>query len=125
LNKPSVKDDLASRKGNSTIMCSYHDLTGGLKWLSPELQGIYVQCQQHGDVVMLAGLATGPTDNYELESFRLTTKKDEESHNLIAFNTGFPGQLSRIFNPFLTPIKHHLLPMPGAPSQLSGAEINK
>lgn len=120
-----IKSDLVANKGATLIIASYHDLNGGLDWISPDTDHIFDQCSRYGDIIELVGVATCQKDNFDLENFRLRKRSNPSAPPLIAINTGVEGRLSRILNPFLNPIKHNLLPRAAAFSQLSLAEINR
>lgn len=118
-----IKSDIYAKKGNSTIISSYHDLSGRMKWSSTDVQLKYHTARQSGDIVKLIGFANSLSDNYELEYFR-TSMTSTFSTPLLAINAGQNGQLSRVLNTFLSPTTHPLLPVAAAPGQLSAAEIN-
>lgn len=118
-----IRSSLASKKGKSRIIASYHDLAGNLKWSSGETMRLYHSGRSYGDVIKIVGFATSLAENYELEYFRSSVNASF-GHPFLAMNAGQVGQLSRILNPFFTPTTHPLLPMAAAPGQLSAAEIN-
>lgn len=124
----SLLDSVVSAAGFSRIIASHHDPTSKLSWSNGSWIPIYHKARQYGSIVKLIGMASSVQDNISLENFRASLSKqspDEERVPLIALNMGPSGQLSRILNPFLTPVSHTLLPTKAAPGQLSAAEINR
>ncbi|KAF3916715.1 hypothetical protein ABW20_dc0106500 [Dactylellina cionopaga] len=122
-NDDEIRSDLANRKGNTKMIVSYHDHSGRFKWTGSEIHRRYHEARRHADIVKFVGFANSLSDNYDLEHFRSSVTASY-NHPLITLNAGQIGQLSRLFNTFLTTATHPLLPIAGAPGQLSAAEIN-
>ncbi|KAF3160463.1 hypothetical protein TWF788_003146 [Orbilia oligospora] len=122
-NDEEIRSDLATRKGNTKMIVSYHDHSGRFKWTGSEIHRRYHEARRHADIVKFVGFANSLSDNYDLEHFRSSVEASY-NHPLITLNAGQVGQLSRLFNTFLTTATHPLLPIAGAPGQLSAAEIN-
>ncbi|EWC44775.1 hypothetical protein DRE_06413 [Drechslerella stenobrocha 248] len=122
-NDEEIRSDLANRKGNTKMIVSYHDHSGRFKWTGGEIHRRYHEARRHADIVKFVGFANSLSDNYDLEHFRSSVTASY-NHPLITLNAGQVGQLSRLFNTCLTTATHPLLPIAGAPGQLSAAEIN-
>lgn len=101
----------------SSIIASHHDPAGTHPWSSPFWLERYQLAAELGNIVKLVGVARTLDDNLALEQFRLGKEK------LIAINMGGPGALSRMLNPFLTPVAHGSMAR-AAPGQLTLREIN-
>ncbi|GMM28959.1 pentafunctional protein [Martiniozyma asiatica (nom. inval.)] len=115
-------DTLSSNRRFTKIIGSHHDFSGKFKWDHSEWENKYqFALANNVDIIKFVGTATEFNDNFELEQFR----KTHTSKPLVAINMGRIGQLSRIINPFLTPITHPLLTTCAAPGQLSIKEINE
>ncbi|ORX51180.1 Pentafunctional AroM protein, partial [Hesseltinella vesiculosa] len=117
---PEVIDCLASSKGESQLIASWHDLKRQTPWDGKAIQVKYEMADRYGDIIKLVGTAKSLQDNMALESFRAAKTGNKP---LIAINMGAPGQLSRVVNDCFTPITHAALPQKAAPGQLSLAEI--
>ena len=113
---------ITRRKGAAKIIASHH-APKGLSWKDGSWIPHYNRALQHGDIIKLVGSAHRLEDNDELEGFRSWATKCHPSKPLIAINMGALGKLSRIRNPFFTPVSHPSLPFKAAPGQLSAAEI--
>ncbi|KAH9026836.1 Pentafunctional AroM protein [Lactarius pseudohatsudake] len=109
--------DLIARKGHSSILASWHDWSGNLKWDSSGLAKAY------GDVVKIVGKANSLDDNLALQRFVKRASSAVDAKPIIAINMGVDGQLSRVLNHTFTPVTHPLLPSKAAPGQLSFVEI--
>ncbi|KAF8470707.1 type I 3-dehydroquinase-domain-containing protein [Kalaharituber pfeilii] len=127
----TVRSNLFHRRGSTKVISSHCSTAGSkLDWLSADAQRIYHSARMHGDIVRMMGFAEKTTDNYELEYFRAGISKPrdnvdgnaESPPQLIVFNTGREGQLSKVLNQFMTPVTHAMLPM-SMPGQLTVAEI--
>lgn len=115
-------DTLASRRKFTKIIGSHHDPSGSHKWDDPDWVSKYeLALQVDVDVVKFVGFAESMQDNFALEEFR----SKHASKPLVAINMGANGQLSRVLNPFLTPVTHEMLPNSAAPGQLSIKQINE
>ncbi|KAG6336226.1 hypothetical protein ID866_2877 [Astraeus odoratus] len=117
-----LAQDLVASKGPSRIIASFHDWTGSVRWDSATMVVQYGAAAQIGDIVKLVGKANNISDNFALQAF--AAKMAHNSKPLIAINMGAAGQLSRVLNTTLTPVKHPLLPTTAAPGQLTLAEIH-
>lgn len=112
---------LVSKKKFTKVIGSHHDFSGDFKWDNAEWENKYqFGVNSDVDIIKFVGTALEFEDNFALEEFR----KSHISKPLIAINMRRLGQLSRIVNPLLTPVTHHLLPNSAAPGQLSIAQIN-
>lgn len=118
----AILDRVTSAKGHSKIIASHHDVAGNLRWSNASWVSKFNSALKYGDVIKLIGQATKLQDNFDLEKFREWAATHDT--RLIALNMGDKGKLSRILNPFLTPVTHEALPFKAAPGQLSVAEIN-
>lgn len=118
----ALLDKVTSVKGYSKIIASHHDVPGNLRWSNASWISKFNSALKYGDVIKLIGQATKLQDNFELEKFREWAATHDT--RLIALNMGDKGKLSRILNPFLTPVTHESLPFKAAPGQLSVAEIH-
>lgn len=120
----SILQEVTESKGFSKIIASNHDPKGKLSWSNGSWMPYYNRALQYGDVIKLIGVAKTLEDNFALEKFRseMTAAHDTP---LIALNMGTKGKLSRILNPFMTPVAHPALPFIAAPGQLSAAEIRE
>ncbi|KAL7270360.1 hypothetical protein RUND412_006940 [Rhizina undulata] len=117
----SVQTVLSSVKKSTKIISSFHNMSGTLSWSSEHTNSVYEQAYKYGDIVKIIGFANTLQDNYALEKFRQSKTSDKP---LLAINAGPEGQVSRALNSFFSPTAHPLLPVAGAPGQLSAAEIN-
>ncbi|KAI6044557.1 EPSP synthase-domain-containing protein [Pisolithus marmoratus] len=120
---PPLIQEVASSKGPSHIIASYHDWTGSVRWDSVTMKAQYETAAQIGDVVKLIGKANSVSDNFKLQDF--VAKVANPSKPLIAINMGTAGQLSRVLNTTLTPVTHPLLPTAAAPGQMSVSDIHR
>lgn len=118
----TVLEKVTSVKGHSKIIASHHDVPGNLRWSNASWVSKFNSALKYGDVIKLIGQATKLQDNFDLEKFREWAATHDT--RLIALNMGEKGKLSRILNPFLTPVTHKALPFKAAPGQLSVAEIH-
>ncbi|KPM41906.1 hypothetical protein AK830_g4652 [Neonectria ditissima] len=57
-------------KGHTKIIASHHDFSGRLDWTSSDTLETYQACSAFGDVVQIAGVATGLTETFEVQRFR-------------------------------------------------------
>lgn len=113
-----------SQSGHTQILASYHDWSGNLNWLGHDLWAKFERANKVGDVSKLVGKALSLEDNLKLESFRKKALA-ASSRKLLAINAGAAGQMSRILNPTLSLITHPSMPFPGAPGQLSFAQVQQ
>ena len=111
-------------KRQTKIIASHHDPAGKLRWDNGSWVPFYNKALQHGDIIKLIGVAKTQEDNVDVYDFRNWATN---AHNtpLIALNMGVTGQLSRIQNPFMSPVTHPALSLKAAPGQLSSAQIRK
>lgn len=114
-----------AQRGHTRILASWHDWSGLAKWSSPATWSRYEDASRVGDVVKLVGKALTMSDNIELEDFRKRVAQTMNSKPLLAINMSTMGQMSRILNPTLSLVTHRAMPVPGAPGQLSFAEVQK
>lgn len=113
---------LVSKKRFTKVIGSHHDFSGEFKWDNSEWENKYqFAVNSNVDIVKFVGTALAFNDNFALEEFR----KAHTTKPLIAINMRRLGQLSRIVNPFLTPVTHPLLQNSSAPGQLSIKHINE
>ncbi|KAH9838078.1 aromatic amino acid family biosynthesis-like protein [Rhodofomes roseus] len=115
--------DLASRKGHSKIIASWHDWSGNMRWDSKAVEAKYRIAAASGDIVKIVGKANALEDNFALQDFARRMATAPGAKPLIGINMGIEGQLSRILNKTLSPVSHPLLPTKAAPGQLSFAQI--
>ncbi|EPX73209.1 pentafunctional aromatic polypeptide Aro1 [Schizosaccharomyces octosporus yFS286] len=112
-------------KRNTKLLMSWHDLSGTWSWASPqEWMQMIDLASSFADIIKLVGTAKDIKDNLELENFRKSVTSTMKIP-LIAINMGGKGQLSRVFNKFLTPVTHPDLPSKAAPGQLSVKQLNE
>jgi pentafunctional AROM polypeptide len=121
-NESQIRE-FAQRKGHSQIIASWHDWSGKMKWNSSEVNEKYEIAHSVGDIVKIVGRAMSFEDNFALRSFVGSVKQRNDVKPMIAINTGYEGQLSRILNTTLSPVTHPLLSVSAAPGQLSFAQI--
>ncbi|PVV04606.1 hypothetical protein BB560_000892 [Smittium megazygosporum] len=125
----SLISSIASQKQNSLVIASYHDLSGlKLRWDNAEPgsfpPALVEIATKYADILKLISVSLEWDDN--LRCLMFIRKHQITSHlPLIALNMGLCGQLSRVMNPFLTPVTHPLLPTSAAPGQLSVQEITR
>ncbi|KAI4287661.1 MAG: hypothetical protein L6R35_003077, partial [Caloplaca aegaea] len=119
----SILQKTSQSKGNTEIIASHHDPKGTLSWSNGSWVPHYNEALLYGDIIKLVGVANTQSDNLSLTQFRDWATSAHPSIPIIAINMGIEGQLSRIQNPFLTPVSHPSLPFKAAPGQLSAAEI--
>ncbi|KAL8999429.1 MAG: hypothetical protein Q9169_001743 [Polycauliona sp. 2 TL-2023] len=123
----SLPEDLlrtiSESKRNTKIIASHHDPHDALSWSSGSWVPHYNKALLYGDIIKLVGVAKSQSSNLDLLHFRSWALTAHPSIPIIAINMGVEGQLSRIQNPFLTPVSHPALPFKAAPGQLSAAEI--
>lgn len=117
----SLITSVTTNKLASRIVASHHDLPGTLSWSNASWIPHFNKALKHGDIIKLIGQAKSLQDNVDLEKFRAYAAS--HSTPFIAVNMGSKGKLSRILNPFLTPVTHPALPFKAAPGQLSVKEI--
>ncbi|XP_006456034.1 hypothetical protein AGABI2DRAFT_210736 [Agaricus bisporus var. bisporus H97] len=117
--------ELASKKGRSQIIASYHDFSGNLKWNSVAVKEKYDIAEGLGDIIKIIGTANAIQDNFELHNFITSVNSKPNAKPIIAVNMGTQGQLSRILNETFTPVTHPLLPIKAAPGQLSFKQIQE
>ncbi|KAH9003316.1 Pentafunctional AroM protein [Lactarius hatsudake] len=115
--------DLIARKGHSSILASWHDWSGNLKWDSSAVDATLEVAKAYGDVVKIVGKANSLDDNLALQRFVKRASSAVDAKPIIAINMGVDGQLSRVLNHTFTPVTHPLLPSKAAPGQLSFVEI--
>ncbi|KAL9011535.1 MAG: hypothetical protein Q9173_003625 [Seirophora scorigena] len=120
----SVLQTISQSKGNTKIVASHHDPKGTLSWFNGSWVSHYNKALLYGDIIKLVGVANNQADNLSLTQFRDWATNAHPSIPIIAINMGIEGQLSRIQNPFLTPVSHPSLPFKAAPGQLSATEIH-
>ncbi|KAH9918081.1 EPSP synthase-domain-containing protein [Fomitopsis serialis] len=106
--------DLASRKGHSKIIASWHDWSGNMRWDTKAVEAKYRVGAALGDIVKIVGKANALEDNFALQDFARRMAAAPGAKPLIAFTD--PQQ-----NP--QPVSHPLLPTKAAPGQLSFAQI--
>ncbi|CCH60900.1 hypothetical protein TBLA_0D04030 [Henningerozyma blattae CBS 6284] len=118
----SVQYMVLNSKGKTRVIGSHHDFNGSYGWEEPEWENRYNQAlAMDVDIIKFVGSAKKFSDNLALERFR----ENHTSKPLIAVNMSALGKISRVLNPFMTPITSELLPGVAAPGQLSLSEINK
>ena len=116
---------LNARKGRSKIISSFHDWSGQMKWDGDFVKEKYVFASSLGDIVKIVGKANVIEDNFALYRFQSQMGKKPGAKPFIAINMGREGQLSRILNPYFSPLYHPLMPAAAAPGQLPFVDIQK
>lgn len=119
----SLLEYVTSHAGPSKIIASHHDPSGSLSWSTGAWISHYNRALQYGSIIKLIGFAHSMQTNDELETFRRWAQTTNPDRPLIALNMGPLGKLSRIRNPFMTPVSHPALPTKAASGQVSAAEI--
>ncbi|KAL8940421.1 MAG: hypothetical protein Q9216_002826, partial [Gyalolechia sp. 2 TL-2023] len=119
----AILQKISQSKHNTQILASHHDPKNTLSWTNGSWVTHYNKALLYGDIIKLVGIATTQADNASLMQFRDWATTAHPTVPIIAINMGVEGQLSRIQNPFLTPVSHPSLPFKAAPGQLSAAEI--
>ncbi|KAL8854751.1 MAG: hypothetical protein Q9221_000534 [Calogaya cf. arnoldii] len=114
---------ISESKHNTKIIASHHDPDDTLSWSNGSWVPHYNKALLYGDIIKLVGVAKSQSSNFSLLQFRSWALNAHPSIPIIAINMGIEGQLSRIQNPFLTPVSHPALPFKAAPGQLSASEI--
>ncbi|KAL8892387.1 MAG: hypothetical protein Q9215_000661 [Flavoplaca cf. flavocitrina] len=114
---------ISESKQNTKIIASLHDPKDILSWSNGSWVPHYNTALFYGDIIKLVGIAKSQSSNFSLLQFRSWAVTAHPSVPIIAINMGIEGQLSRIQNPFLTPVWHPALPFKAAPGQLSASEI--
>ena len=118
-----VLSSLSGQKGTSSIIASWHDWSGDMKWTSSTVQQKFNQCAAHGDIVKIVGTARSVSDNLALAAFVAERNQHQGAKPFLAINMGAHGQLSRILNPTLTPVTHAKMPSVAAPGQLTSKQV--
>ena len=121
-NTDQLLQDIIDVKGHTKIIASHHDPKSTLHWSDGSWVPFFNRALQYGDIVKLIGVAHSQADNASVSKFRAWASTSH-STPIIALNMGQQGQLSRIQNPFLTPVTHPLLNLKAAPGQLSAQQI--
>ena len=114
---------VSESKRNTKIIASHHDPKDILSWPNGSWVPHYNKALLYGNIIKLVGIAKSQSSNFSLLQFRSWAVTAHPSVPIIAINMGIEGQLSRIQNPFLTPVWHPALPFKAAPGQLSASEI--
>ncbi|KAL8660201.1 MAG: hypothetical protein Q9226_000002 [Calogaya cf. arnoldii] len=114
---------ISESKHNTKIIASHHDPNDILSWSNGSWVPHYNKALLYGDIIKLVGVAKSQSSNLSLLRFRSWALNAHPSVPIVAINMGIEGQLSRIQNPFLTPVSHPALPFKAAPGQLSASEI--
>lgn len=117
--------DLYKRKGSSKIISSFHDWSGSMKWDGDLVREKYALADTLGDIVKIVGKANSVADNFELLKFQSQMDKKPNAKPFIAINMGREGQLSRILNPYFSPLYHPLMQAIAAPGQLPFVDIQR
>ncbi|KAI9293199.1 Pentafunctional AroM protein [Neoconidiobolus thromboides FSU 785] len=119
-----IHQSIQQNKRNSLILASYHDLSGNLEWDTTAVTDLIKKGQSYGDIVKLISTAKDHQYNLKLLTF-LNEYYNNKSNTtpLIAINMGEKGKITRVLNPYLTPVTHPKLSSKAAPGQLSSKEI--
>lgn len=117
---PARLQTFVDRKQSSQILCSWHDMSGALKWDGAEVVQRYTTASKYGDIVKIVSKAESLADNLAMLKFR---ERFQDGKPLLTMNVGAEGQLSRILSPVFGPVTHPLLPTQAAPGQLSFAQV--
>lgn len=121
-NEQLIKD-FVKCKGRSRIIASWHDWSGKMKWDGQEIKQKHRYASEVGDIVKIVGKAVSFEDNFKLRAFVSAVRQVSNSKPIIAINTGYEGQVSRILNSTLSPVTHSLLTTKAAPGQLSFHQV--
>ncbi|EJT80268.1 pentafunctional AROM polypeptide [Gaeumannomyces tritici R3-111a-1] len=120
-----MRKQLYEKKGSSRIMSAFHDFSGTFRWPSSHAQSVFLESSRYADIIKMIAIVNDHNENFELEYFRLKMRAEyPDSPPFSGVNMGEIGQFSRTLNRVFTPITHPLLPLIGAPGQISAAEIN-
>ncbi len=87
---PSI-NRLATNKGSSLILASYHDWSGNLSWSGQEVKGHYDTAANLGDVVKIVGKANSLEDNWHLRRFVEKIEKLPDAKPFIAIKSWCRG----------------------------------
>jgi len=111
-------------KRTTQVIVSEHCYTLGI--LSNHVHHIIRLCEEQGlaDIVKVVIRAQTADDTIMLRSVAAKYSQTKNAKPLISLAITEQGKLSRVFNKFLCPVTHPLLPVPAAPGQLSVHEIN-
>lgn len=115
--------EFSKHRGKSQIIASWHDWSGQLKWDGTAVREYYKRAASLGDIVKIVGKALSAEDNLTLRAFVASIEASMDAKPLIAINTGYEGQMSRILNSTFSPITHPLMTVSAAPGQLSFPQI--
>lgn len=96
-----------------------------MKWDGDLVREKYILATTLGDIVKIVGKANTIEDNFALHRFQSQMGKRSDAKPFIAINMGRDGQLSRILNPFFSPLYHPLMQAKAAPGQLPFFDIQK
>lgn len=123
----ALKQYIMLHRKMCTIIASHHDPKGELSWANSGDDWIahYDAAKTFGDIIKLVGVAKSGSDNDHLRMFKLWAAAENPDLPLIAINMGELGKVSRVFNGFMTPVSHLVLPFAAAPGQLPAADIRK
>lgn len=106
------------------LILSHIDVANELTWSTDSAGLVYRHAVESGaDIVRMNLQANSIDDNLHLYSFSRQIAASPVP--LIAANSGKHGKMSAIFNTFLTPMFHPLLPSPPVPGQSTFANIQK
>ena len=120
-----MRKQLYEKRGSSRIMSAFHDFSGTFRWPSSQAQSVFLESRRYADIIKMIAIINDHNENFELEYFRLKMRAEyPDSPPFSGVNMGEVGQFSRTLNRVFTPITHPLLPLIGAPGQISAAEIN-
>jgi 3-dehydroquinate dehydratase-1 len=120
-----MRRKLYLERGNSKIMSAFHDFSGTFKWTSPQAMQIYKRSRQYADIIKMITVISEHNENFELEYFRSKIQAEfPDGPPFCGLNMNEAGQFSRAMNRTFSMITHPLLPILGAPGQMSAAEIN-
>ncbi|EIN05489.1 Pentafunctional AroM protein [Punctularia strigosozonata HHB-11173 SS5] len=117
--------DLATRKGHSQIIASWHDFSGNMTWSAVDTLRKHDRAHALGDIVKLVGFAETLEDNFALHDFVARRSAAPGAKPIIALNMGTEGQMSRVLGGWssFSPVTHALLPSRAAPGQLTFAQV--
>jgi 3-dehydroquinate dehydratase type I len=83
----SVLADVVARKGNTTVIGSYHDWKGSMPWTGPATRQMYDTIVEMGaDIVEIVNVAKSFEDNMSLRQF--VSAMEKHPHPLLAINMG-------------------------------------
>eukprot|EP00002_Diphylleia_rotans_P020009 TRINITY_DN3877_c1_g2_i7.p1 TRINITY_DN3877_c1_g2~~TRINITY_DN3877_c1_g2_i7.p1 ORF type:complete len:1452 (+),score=294.87 TRINITY_DN3877_c1_g2_i7:52-4407(+) len=118
----AAQKSILQRRGVCKVIASYHDRQND--WSEAEVVAAYEQCLCNGsaDIAKVVFHATAVEQGTKIMSI-IQSQPGAKKLPFIAVCTGVAGQMSRVLNPYFTPVTHPGLPVAAAPGQLSIREL--